>query len=94
MPSAEVPALAVFWAAAPDKKSKTAKRALKAASVLRIRFGLTAMQASVRAYAPRGRADAAKRRRPVPRGETMARFGKRSRRFQTNSDGFAAGVYG
>lgn len=54
MPSAEVPALAVFWAAAPDKKSKTAKRALKAASVLRIRFGLTAMQASVRAYAPRG----------------------------------------
>lgn len=70
MPSAEVPALAVFWAAAPDKKSKTAKRALKAASVLRIRFGLTAMQASVRAYAPRGR--------PTPRsGVGPSPVGKR-----------------
>lgn len=94
MPSAEVPALAVFWAAAPDKKSKTAKRALKAASVLRIRFGLTAMQASVRAYAPRGtgrRREAASARPPWGND---GRFGKRSRRFQTNSDGFAAGVYG
>ena len=93
-----MPALAVFWAAAPDTKAgtkcKTAKRALKPASVLRIRFGFTAMQVPVRAYAPRGtgRRRFAASARP-PWGND-GRFGKRSRRFQTNSDGFAAGVYG
>lgn len=41
-----------------------------------------------------GRADAAKRASARPPWGNDGRFGKRSRRFQTNSDGFAAGVYG
>lgn len=87
MPSAEVPALAVFWAAAPDKKSKTAKRALKAASVLRIRFGLTAMQASVRAYAPRGTGRRREAASAVPRGETMAGLAKEAGVFRRIATG-------
>lgn len=86
-----MPALAVFWAAAPDTKAgtkcKTAKRALKPASVLRIRFGFTAMQVPVRAYAPRGRADAASRRRPVPRGETRAGLAKEAGVFRRIATG-------
>ena len=107
MPSAKMPALAVFWAAAPDTKAgtkcKTAKRALKPASVLRIRFGFTAMQVPVRAYAPRGTGRAPRRaggppppgagappapgRRPVPRGETLAGLAKEAGVFRRIATG-------